>query len=238
MMTLANIYRVYINDTLLPQTPSSITISNANKNEVETLANGRPFTLAKLDGAQKFEFDFVVTQKQYPWTFPPAVKGVRYFTDLVWQIKEDREPVTLTILRSRNQPSTCVTVLLDDYSYTEDAKQGSDYTFHVSFTEYHPQDNQEINADTTHHLITAGEARGWVDETTKSEQQDAAAQAQAEADDWNEKKHRIDEREAEAKKRADEEKKKQEEEEKKKEEEEKKRQEQEEEERRKHGGSV
>lgn len=181
-MYMSDAYKFYINDILLPQTPASITISNANHNDVFVLANGRPFTVPKFDGPQTFEFEFEITQKAYPYTFKDSLEGIRFYTDLVWQLKQDRDPITLTIIRSRNQPSTCVTVLLDDYSYTEDAENASDYIFKIKFTEYHPQNNQELDVEVQHHLVTAGQARGWADEVNKAELEEEARIEAAKAD--------------------------------------------------------
>lgn len=171
MNVISDIYKVYLTvkgeDILLPQTPASITISNEDKTKQETLVNGRPFTIPQIDGAQTFKFEFSITKEAYPFTFKDALKGIRYYTDLVWQIKEDRQPIGLTIIRTHGQPSTCVTVLLQDYSYIEDYDDLNDYTFTVTFVEYHPQKNQELPASAEperHHLLVAGEATGWSSE--------------------------------------------------------------------------
>lgn len=203
MNNLTNVYKFYLNDILLPQTPGSFTISNQNNNEEIQLANGNPFTLALLDGAQKFEFEFEITTKAYPYTFSDALEGIRFYTDLVWQLKQDRNPILLTILRSRGQPSTCVHVLLDDYSYTEDAENANDYTFKLSFTEYHPQNNQELDIRAKHHLITAGNARGWVDDEDKRDVSDAAQQAMKEEQERQEKEKKLAEKEQSAQERKD-----------------------------------
>lgn len=202
---LTNVYRFYLTvngtDILLPQTPGSFTISNKNNNEEFTMANGHPFTLPRLDGAQKFDFEFEITTKAYPYQFADAREGIRFYTDLVWQIKQDRNPIGLTIIRSRGEPSTCVNVILDDYSYTEDAENGNDYVFKISFTEYHPQNNQELDIEIKHHLITAGYARGWVDEEGKRDISDAAEQAMKEEQERQEKEQKLAEKEAEAEQR-------------------------------------
>ncbi len=178
MNVISDIYKVYLTvkdeDILLPQTPASITISNADNTIEEKLVNGRPFTIAQLDGAQTFKFEFSITKEAYPFTFKDALKGIRYYTDLVWQIKEDREPIGLTIIRTHGQPSTCVTVLLQDYSYIEDYDDLNDYTFSVTFVEYHPQKNQELPyspSSERHHLLVAGEATGWSAEIKGAVQQ-------------------------------------------------------------------
>lgn len=145
-MVDSSAYKVYVDNVLLPQTPSAITISNNNHNEEITLANGRVFTPLKLDGCQTFEFDFEIPLKKNKVTFDHELKGIRFYTDLVWNIKAKREPIRLTIERTNGQPNTDVRVILQDYSYTEDAENGNAYTFSLKFTEYAPQINQLVSA--------------------------------------------------------------------------------------------
>lgn len=172
MSILTEVHKIYLTvkreDILLPQTPSSITISNADNTQEETLVNGAPFTIPQLDGAQTFDFEFSITKQAYPFTFKEALKEAKFFTDLLWQIKVDREPIELNILRRNGQTSTHATVLLKDYSYIEDSEDLSDFTFSVSFIEYHPQKNQElpyVPSQERHHLLVAGESTGWSAET-------------------------------------------------------------------------
>lgn len=157
-------HQVYIGGKCLPQTPAKITISNQNHNEEFMMANGRPFTCPRWDGAQKFEFDFEITMDEYPFTIKGVNRQVRWWTDYLWQIKQNKRPISLEILRRDPYPDTYVMVLLDDYSYVEDAENKSDYIFSVSFTEYNEQNNQEQDAGIQHHLLVAREARSWIGE--------------------------------------------------------------------------
>lgn len=197
MAILNDIYKVYLTvngqDILLPLTPDSIEISTTDKTKEETLVNGRPFTIAQLDGAQTFKFNFEIFNKPYPFLFMEGFRGIRFFTDLVWQIKQDRKPIELTILRTNGKPHTHSIVLLQDYSYTEDADNLSDYTFSVSFIEYYPQKNQELQTTETHHLLAAGESSGWNAEIKGAIQQ-AVGNADIDAQvkrDWQERRLRL-----------------------------------------------
>ena len=143
------IYRIYLRfrerDVLLPQTPSKITISNEDKTEVVSTADGRPFTIPHYDGPQKIEFEFDITCKDYPFTFKDAQEGIRFYTDLMWDIKAQKGPIGITIIRSGGQPYTDMRVLLQDYSYVEDAENANDYTFSVTFMDYYTQTNHEAS---------------------------------------------------------------------------------------------
>lgn len=201
-MRISDIYKVYINDTLLPQTPETITKTPENKNEVITLADGSPFTLAKKEGPATYEFDVEITQKAYPYTFKAALQNISAYKELLEGIKKKQEACTLTVIRTHGQPPTCVQVLLDDYTMVEDAKNASDVTISLKFTEYHPQVNQELDKASDHHLIVAGEARGWVDEVDKTALEEEAKQAEEDAAAEADKEAAADERLEEAAERA------------------------------------
>lgn len=152
--------KFYIDDVLLPITPAQITIKNANKNISTQLVDGRPATIPQLDGAQQVTFDFIIPNQKETCAFNEELKGIRFYTDLVWYIKQKRQPVVLTITRA-NGVYTNIVAMLDDYSYVEDAEHNSDYYFSVSFTEWAEWRNQEINSDINGKLEAAKSARNW-----------------------------------------------------------------------------
>ena len=155
--------KIYLDTVLLPQTPDTWHVENSNQNEVIMLASGRHATVPQLDGAQKFKINFEVTNKAYPGlTFADDLKPMRFYTDLLWQIKEDRRAVTITIIRA-NGHNLCLRALLDDYSYDEKAENASDFEFTTTWTEYTEWHNQQLDVNIEHHLINAKAARGWRD---------------------------------------------------------------------------
>lgn len=188
-MIYSNAYKIYIDEELLPITPAAVNITNQNKNEEFMLANGRPFTVARYDGAKKFSFEFEVTLRtDYSFVFPGANCNPEFWKTHLEDIKEKRDPIYLVIERKSSTSTYCV--LLDDYSYDEDNDNANDYIFSVSFTEYHPQNNQELDTEVEHHLITAKEARGWVgqQDTKQLEEEARLAQEQEAAEERQDKR--------------------------------------------------
>lgn len=160
-MSLAQAHKFYINDVQLPQTPSKITISNQDKTEVFTNANGRPVTIPKPDGPQTYEFEFEITHQAYPFTFSEVLKNFKYYTDLLWNIKNNQEPCTLTITRY-NGIHYKENVLLTDYNWVEDSANDNDVTISVKFINFWEWGNQELQEGIGHHLIRVKNARGWI----------------------------------------------------------------------------
>lgn len=156
-------YRFFIGDYGLPWTPSSITISNEDRTEVVYLADDRPFTIPHYDGPQTFSFDFTITlePESISWILPDSVLTFKEWTDYLWTIKQNKEPIRLKLIRTGDLPDMDEPVILKEYSYVEDAEKNNDFTFSVSFINWHGQQNQEIDALEEHGLILTQNARGW-----------------------------------------------------------------------------
>lgn len=153
----------WMDDVLLPVTPETLTINNENTNESDQLVDGTPITISKLDKAQKLSFSFLVPKdldldevRRQSWVFSESsVTDCSYLTDYLWNVKQSREPVTLTILLG-GEGWLNAKFLLDDYTYTQEATNASDYRFDLSFTEYYPAENQEINVELQNTLVRKG----------------------------------------------------------------------------------
>lgn len=142
----------WINEWLLPVTPSSVKISNANTSESKQTVDGTPISYITHDKAQKLTMSFFIPIymdyiKDTSYTFTQSdILNFKDFTDKLWTWKEKRDPLLLTIGFS---DGTCINGkwVLFDYDYTIDASKGSDIYFNLSFEEYYPAENQEVNTN-------------------------------------------------------------------------------------------
>lgn len=159
----------YLDTNLLPITPYNWKVNNNNQNESDSLVDGNPITVAKLDKAQSFSMDFIFLHDQQFYrnrysTFTsnpePDEEGnfistyteVKDLTDYLWNVKQARDPVVLTIIYPF-QENLNLRVILDDYTYTQSADNASDYEFNLTFTEYHEALNQEVDVELQNTLI-------------------------------------------------------------------------------------
>lgn len=145
-----------LNNILLPVTPHTFKVDNDNQNLVDQLVDGDPVTIARLDGAQTLSIDFLVPLYPEPFLYDErALTGRKAYTDYLWQLKQDRAKVVLTI----NYPdgdSICFPYLLQTYSYTQSAENGSDYDFSITLVEYYPPANLEMAEQIQNQLIAHG----------------------------------------------------------------------------------
>lgn len=165
---LTDAHEVYLDGTLLPQTPSKITYEYIDQTETIRLANQGNFTIPRKDAPMKISFDFVCSTEKYPFTWDVDYDRKRW-TDWLWQIKQDCRPIFFAIYRYHEGGNGSGTfnvgmkVLLTDWSFVEDAEQDSDFIISVTLLEYCPQTNLEVNEDVQHHLIQNRRVRGWAE---------------------------------------------------------------------------
>lgn len=153
--------KVWINKMLIPVTPDSVKISNANTSESKQAVDGTPISYITHDKSQKLNMSFFipiymdyVIDKSYTFS-DSIITNFKYFTDELWRIKEARDPVVLTISFSDGTSINGKWVLFD-YDYTIDASKGSDIYFNLTFEEYYPADNQEVNTNLQNLIASKG----------------------------------------------------------------------------------
>lgn len=152
----------WLDDLLLPVTPGTFEIKNNNTNESTQTVDGTPVTIPRRDKAQSFTISFMVSfmMDNYTDNFftfeDSSVKNVKDLTDYLWGLKwENPKSLKLTAIHP-NGNSFNGEFILDDYSYTQDATNGSDYDFTITLTEYYPARNYEVNGQLQNSLIEHG----------------------------------------------------------------------------------
>lgn len=152
----------WLEDLLLPITPNSLEIKNNNTNESTQSVDGTPITITRRDKAQTFTISFLIPYLLDYYQDPflvhenSNVANRKVLTDYLWSLKwKDPSETVLTIIYTDGE-SINGEFLLDDYSYTQDATNGSDYEFTITLTEYYPPHNYEVNGQLINSLIEQG----------------------------------------------------------------------------------
>ncbi len=152
---------VWMDDWLLVVTPSSLSIKNSNQNESTQSVDGSPITIPRRDGAQTFTLKFLFPYLLEHYSDPYWVNSesditkLKDFTDYIWGLKWTPKPFKLTIIYP-DETSINGEFILDDYEYTQDAKNGSDYDFSITITESYPPHNYEVNSQLVNSLVEQG----------------------------------------------------------------------------------
>lgn len=135
-------YDLYLGKMLMPITPSKIQMAIDNQNKTITLINDGEINLLKTAGLTTIKFTLLIPQVNYPFAryggsgFISAETYLNYFE----QLKTAKEPFQFIV--SRCLPTgkllfdTNITVSLEDYTITEEAKNGFDLEVSISLKQY------------------------------------------------------------------------------------------------------
>ena len=138
-----NGYLVYLDDVLLPVTPSNITMSIQNKNKTIDLINGSELNILQSAGLTEIDFDFEIPQlTKYPFAtyVDNEFKDVLYYTRKLEDLKVNKKAFQFKVIRRSPTGNplydTNLTVSLEDYTIKDDVKNGFDVLIGVKLKQY------------------------------------------------------------------------------------------------------
>lgn len=132
-------YKMYIAGALMPITPSQVKVKINNQNKTLTLISGEEINILKDAKLTDVSFDVVLPQVPYPFTNGGA-QGASYYLSLFESLKKSKTPFQWILNRSRPDGAALfysnLTVGMEDYQITDDAKEGFDLTVSVKLKQY------------------------------------------------------------------------------------------------------
>ena len=132
-------YKMYIDGALMPITPSKVKVKINNQNKTLTLISGEEINILKEAKLTDVSFDVVLPQVPYPFTNGGA-QSADYYLSLFERLKQSKTQFQWILNRSRPDGVALfysnLTVGLEDYQITDDAKEGFDLTVSVKLKQY------------------------------------------------------------------------------------------------------
>ncbi|MEY8318402.1 LysM peptidoglycan-binding domain-containing protein [Oscillospiraceae bacterium 50-58] len=132
-------YKMYIDGALMPITPSKVKVKINNQNKTLTLISGEEINILKEAKLTDVSFDVVLPQVPYPFTNGGA-QSADYYLSLFERLKQSKTPFQWILNRSRPDGVALfysnLTVGLEDYQITDDAKDGFDLAVSVKLKQY------------------------------------------------------------------------------------------------------
>ncbi len=132
-------YYFCLDEMELPVTPSKLQLKIKNKNETLTLINGQEINIPQKAGLSEIEFECIIPQSNYPFIHG-AMKRASYYLDVFEQLKKRQAPFVFKVVRTlpngRMLFDTEMKTTLEEYSVTEDAKEGLDLIVSVKLKQY------------------------------------------------------------------------------------------------------
>lgn len=148
-------YKMYIDDVLCPVTPSKIQMKIKNQNKTMTLIDMGEVNFLRNAGLTEISFDLLLPNVQYPFAiYKSGFVGASYFLNKFEQLKVGKKPFQFKVTRTlpgekgRMLFNTDMTVSLEDYTITEDVKQGFDITVSIKLKQYRTHEVKKIKVKT------------------------------------------------------------------------------------------
>lgn len=152
-------YKVYIGGMLLPIPPQKIdtNISSGNKS-MDLIGIGEVLKI-KNPKLTDISVECIIPQTRYPFSmYEDGFKGAKYYLDKLEKIKTTLEPTQLIILRENQKGellfSTNTKVVLEDYTFTEDAENGLDLDISIKFKVWRDYKTKKVVLQNTNTATT------------------------------------------------------------------------------------
>lgn len=146
-----NGYIVYIDDVLLPITPSNITMKIKNQNHTISLIDGSEINILESAGLTEIDFTFIIPQiTKYPFARYQnnEFKDVLYYTSKLESLKVNKQPFQFKVIRRSpnggNLYDTNMTVSIEDYDIVDDVDNGFDVSVKVKLKQYIPYKTKKL----------------------------------------------------------------------------------------------
>ena len=131
-------YTFYLDGVQLPVTPSKLETKIKNNNKTINLINEGDVNILKLPGLTELSFEAMIPQVNYP--FATATRKASYYLNKLEGLKTSKEPFHFIVVRMNPSGkmlfNTNIKVSLEDYTVSEDAKNGIDLTIKVKLKQY------------------------------------------------------------------------------------------------------
>lgn len=134
-------YKAYLGNILLPITPSKLEFKIKNKNKTIDLINGGEINIQKNAGLTEISLTALLPNNQYPFAiYQDGFKEATYYLNEIERLKASKQPFQFIVTRSRPNSEklfdTNIKVVLEDYTITEDVKEGIDISVNIKLKQY------------------------------------------------------------------------------------------------------
>lgn len=134
-------YDFYLGNMLLPLAPGKMEIKIKNQNKTLNLINEGEVNMLKKAGLTEISFDLLLPNKPYPFAeYKDGFRPAKAYLEVLEKLKTSQKPFKFIVIRKfpngRMLFPTNIKVSLEDYTITEDAKDGLDVMVSVKLKQY------------------------------------------------------------------------------------------------------
>ena len=143
-------YDVYLDNVLLPVTPSKIKTEIDNKNKTINLINEGEVNVLKSAGLTKISFSALLPNVQHSFArYPSGFKNASYYLGVLEKYKTSKKPFRLIVSRALPNGSvlfyTNLKVSLEDYDIEDNASEGFDIKVTINLKQYKAYGTKKTN---------------------------------------------------------------------------------------------
>ncbi len=143
-------YDVYLGETLLPVTPSKLSMKIKNQNKTATLINEGEINFLKEAGLTEISFDVSLPNQQHMFArYPEGFRTASYYLNEIEKLKTEKKPFRFIVSRASPSGSamygTNLLVSLEDYTVKEDASDALDVTVSIKLKQYREYKTKIVN---------------------------------------------------------------------------------------------
>lgn len=134
-------YEFYLDNILLPVTPSKLQLKIKNQNKTCNLINDGEINILKVPGLTEIDFEFLLPNIKYPFAvYKNEFEKAEAFLEKIEKLKTNLKPFQFIVVRkladSGSLFGTNMKVSLEDYTIKEDAKEGLDVVVSIKLKQY------------------------------------------------------------------------------------------------------
>lgn len=134
-------YMFYLDNILLPVTPSELELAVKNQNKTVTLINDGEVNILKSAGLTEISFDCMIPQVEYPFAvYKSGFKNAKHYLDKLETLKNSKTPFQFIVTRATPNNEllfdTNLKVSLEEYTIKESADNGLDLIVSVNLKQY------------------------------------------------------------------------------------------------------
>lgn len=133
-------YQIYLDETLFPMAPSKISLKVKGQNKTINLINGEEVNILNPAGLTEISLDLLLPSQNYPFAeYERGYRSAEYFLEILEALKTEQRPFRFLCVREgrfNTMFDTNIAVSLEDYTVSEDAKDGRDITASITLKQY------------------------------------------------------------------------------------------------------
>lgn len=150
-------YIFYMDGVQLPVTPSKLDTKIKSNNKTINLINEGDVNILKLPGLTEISFEALIPQVKYP--FAKTLKSASYYLNKWEKLKTSKKAFQFIVVRTNPKGkmlfNTNIKVSLEDYTITEDAKNGMDLKVTIKLKQYKSYSTKTVKVTVKQEKTTA-----------------------------------------------------------------------------------